>query len=202
MQNAFIRTLGTLTIIGAVSLMGCEDDPTDPIGEPATVEVTPDTANLTEIGATEQLSAAVRDGAGDLIEDAVVTWSSADETVAVVSADGAVTSVGVGETTVTATSGEASGTATVLVTDLSNPHEVVLDPDDHVIGIGDQYQLGATVLDGHGSYMVDVQLEWSVADEAVVTVDQYGMVTAVGEGTTTITAIIGEVSGTATVTVN
>ena len=62
---------------------------------------------LMALGETVQLAATVLDQNGQPVTGAVVTWTSSDEAVATVSADGLVTGVGNGTATITARSGSA-----------------------------------------------------------------------------------------------
>ncbi len=62
---------------------------------------------------------------------------------------------------------------------------------------GNTLQLTATVLPAEATGW---ELEWSSGDETVATVDENGFVTAVGEGETVITAAIGEISASCTIT--
>lgn len=78
--------------------------------EVQSVEVSPATATLTSKGETIQLTATVLpEGAGE------ATWTSSDETVATVSAEGIVTAVGEGTAIITATAGEKTATCTITV---------------------------------------------------------------------------------------
>lgn len=86
----------------------------DPL-RPATVGVAPATVQLTALGATEQLTAEVRDQNGKLMAGAAVSWSSSAAAVATVSASGLVTAATNGTATITATAGSASGSATATV---------------------------------------------------------------------------------------
>ena len=123
------RLLLTISAVISVTLWAyaCGDGTTDPpptFPEPATVTVSPGTAQLAAQGGTVQLSAEVRDQNGEVMARATVTWASSDEAVATVSASGLVTGVAVGSATITATAGSASGTATVTV--VANPDRVPL----------------------------------------------------------------------------
>jgi hypothetical protein len=90
-------------------------DPTwVPIVSRASVSVAPEETDLL-VAASAQLTADVYDKDGNLLTDPVVAWSSSDETVATVDADGLVQGVAAGEATITAESEGASGTATTLV---------------------------------------------------------------------------------------
>ena len=95
------------------------DNPTAPPTpepvRPATVTVSPATADLTALGATVQLTAEVRDQNARVMAGATVTWSSGDTSVATVDASGLVTAVGNGTATITATAGSAWGSTTVTV---------------------------------------------------------------------------------------
>ena len=62
-------------------------------------------------------------------------------------------------------------------------------------------QLNARVRDGNGRAMAGVAVIWTSLDAEVATVGASGLVAAAGNGTTTITATAGAVSGTAAVTV-
>lgn len=73
------------------------------------------------------------------------------------------------------------------------PLEATLEP-------GGTQQFVATITDLHGN-PVSADVAWSSSDENVATVDQFGFVTAVAEGTAIITATSERVSGSATLTV-
>ena len=79
------------------------------------IEIMPASATLGAPGETVQLTYTVYDGNGEVIPGAGVSWSSADDAVATVSATGLVTAVGNGNTRIMASSGEVSETITVTV---------------------------------------------------------------------------------------
>ena len=105
-----------------------EPTPTPPPPPPVatTVTVAPTSATLTAIGETVQLTAEVRDQNGRVMAGASVAWSSSDSSVATVDASGLATAADNGSATVTATSGAASGTATVSVEIPPNPERDAL----------------------------------------------------------------------------
>lgn len=82
---------------------------------PATVAVSPETAEFDRFRATEELTATVRDQDGNIMDAVVVTWSTEDADVAEVSATGVVTAVGSGVIKIVATAGEVSGSAGITV---------------------------------------------------------------------------------------
>ena len=161
------------------------------IQEASSVEVSPDSVEFTALGDTARLEATVLDANGSAVEGAVVAWSSADEGVATVDASGLVTAVGVGSAAVTATSGSASGSASVTVIQEASSVEVSPDSVEFTV-LGDTARITATVLDANGSAVAGAAVAWSSADESVATVDALGLVTAVGVGTTTVTASAGD----------
>jgi uncharacterized protein YjdB len=123
-----------------------------------------------------------------------VTWTSSATAVATIDASsGNLTAVGAGTTTITATSTfDPSRSDTMTVTVRPPPEtpavlSVVIDGDDLVLDIGDTAVLTATV-DATGG--ASQAVTWSSADSTVATIGATtGFLTAIGTGTTTITAI-------------
>ncbi|HEX9564176.1 MAG TPA: Ig-like domain-containing protein, partial [Gemmatimonadaceae bacterium] len=79
-----------------------------------TVSVTPSTLTLPPLG-TATLTAVVRAADGSIQPNSNVKWTSNDTNVALVASDGTVRAMAPGVATITATSGSASGSATVTV---------------------------------------------------------------------------------------
>ena len=171
-----------------------------PVATSITIE--PDAHTLEAVGATVQLTATVLDQHENVMADATVTWSSDDEAVATVDDAGLVTAVGNGTAQITARAGDASGTAAITVTQ-PVATTITIEPTAHTLeAIGATVQLTATVLDQHEKVMEDAAITWSSDDEAVATVDDAGLVTAVGNGTAQITAQSGDASSMASITVS
>ena len=167
---------------------------------PVEVAVDPEVAKLLAFEDTVRLSAEAFDANGHTIEDAPFTWTSDDTRVATVDADGLVAATGNGTATITATAGDVSGTATVTVE--QRPATVRVTPAaDTLPALGDAVRLSAEALDANGHAVADAEIAWSTDDAAVATVDAEGLVTAVANGTATITATGGEATGSAAVTV-
>ncbi|HEX2094079.1 MAG TPA: PQQ-dependent sugar dehydrogenase [Longimicrobiaceae bacterium] len=80
----------------------------------AAVVVAPDTATL-PVGSTRQLTATLRDAAGAPLTGRTVAWSSDNEAVAGVAADGTVTALDAGTAVITAESEGVKGTARITV---------------------------------------------------------------------------------------
>ena len=166
---------------------------------PTGVSVTPDTISLVSVGQQLQLSAEVRDQAGRTMEDAVVSWSSSESTVAAVSPEGQVTAVANGQTVIGATAGEAAGEALVTVMQVANV--VVVSPAYDTIAPGDTLRLAAEALDKNGHTVREAEFAWSSSDVAVGWVGDSGLLTGISPGVTVVTAATGMAAGTARITV-
>ena len=117
-----------------------------------------------------------------------VSWSSSNEAVATVSADGTVTAKSAGTAVITATT-ENGKTASCTITvekKLIPITEVYLDKSSATLTEGDTATLTATVLPENTTYSKDVS--WSSNNSEVAAVDANGTVTAKSVGTTIITA--------------
>ncbi len=168
--------------------------------EVGSVTVTPAADTLVAFGDTARLSAEAFDANGHTVEGAELSWASDDDAVATVDPSGLVTAAGNGTATITATAGSVSGTATVTVA--QEVGSVTVTPAaDTLVAFGDMARLSAEACDANGHTVEGAELSWASDDDAVATVDPSGLVTAASNGTATITATAGSVSGTATVTV-
>ena len=172
--------------------------PPDP-PRPTTVTVSPATTELTALGATVQLSAAVRDQNGQAMAGATVTWVSSAVGVATVNTSGLVTAVANGTATITATAGSASGSATVTVA--QEVSAVAVAPDTATVVEGDTLRLAATATDANAQVVAGAEFVWASGDTAVAVVDASGLVTGVGAGEAEVTATAAGVTGRATLTV-
>ncbi len=156
---------------------------------------------LTAIGQTQQIGITINPSDAD---NKAVVWESENPAVAVVSDIGVVTAIGNGETTVTVTTVDGGKTAscTVVVSIQSSVTGVSLDKTNlELTSEGAMANLTATVTPSDAS---DKTVTWTSSNEAVATVSAEGVVTAVANGTTTITVTTKEGGYTATckVTVN
>ena len=75
-------------------------------------------------------------------------------------------------------------------------------PSPVTLDIGDTNQFSATAFDQDDSVVDGVEFGWSCSGGDVGTIDEYGLFTAFAAGTTTVTATVDGISGTADVTVN
>lgn len=127
-------------------------------------------------------------------ETAIISWTSDDETVASV-AEGTITAIAPGTTTIRATVGEASASCSVTVTD-AEIESITLDKTSISLAEGEKTVLHAETKPED----VECTIIWKSSDEAIATVNE-GEVTAVSEGSATITATAGNASAACEVTV-
>ena len=116
--------------------------------------------------------------------DKTIHWSSSNEEVAKVDAQGLVTALSVGQATITATCGEASAQCEVSVVPVL-PAGIQLDPEQLDLNLYETFQLVATVSPAN---VTDASVVWSSSRPDVVQVDDQGLVTALSVGQATITA--------------
>lgn len=113
-----------------------------------------------------------------------VTWTSGNTDVATVSPDGIVRAVAGGTAVITCTTKNGSKTATCTVTVLEDAAGVKLPSATLSLYLGQIYTLKATVLP---TTATNKNVTWSSSDTSVVKVSSAGVLTAVKEGTATIT---------------
>lgn len=151
--------------------------------EPTSVTVDPTSASI-NLGSTLTLNASILpSGANQSL-----TWTSSNQSVATVN-QGLVTSVGVGQTTITARSVENTtlfATSTITVTnDPIAVTGITLDKESLSLNPGGTSQVNATINPSNAS---NKTINWSSNNTSVATVNETGLVSAVGIGNTVITA--------------
>jgi hypothetical protein len=128
--------------------------------------------------------------------DKTVTWTSGNPAVASV-ANGKVTALAEGTTIVTAQAGNQTATCEVTVRKFVAVTGVELSDLSLTLSIGDEITLEATVTPDDAT---DKTVTWTSSNAAVVSVDN-GKLTALTEGTATVTAQAGNQTATCEVTV-
>ena len=130
--------------------------------------------------------------------DKSVSWSSGDMDIATVAADGTVTAVSVGSTSITATCGEVSASCEVTVKPVPASTVTVKIPDAEIY-VGDKLTLTATVAPDNTT---DKTVMWGSSTPDIAYIDaETGELTALAPGVAKITATCGEVSASCEVTV-
>ena len=166
----------------------------------AAIDIIPVSATLTAIGDTIQLSATVKDGKNQPVPGATVSWSSSNPSVVTVSPRGLVTARGNGTATIRVTSGAKSLTAVITVAQLTTTIEITPAVAPLIV-VGQTLHLGATVRDPNNNLITDAGVSWASSNSSVATISPTGLVTAQGNGRTTIIASAGGLSHTVTITV-
>jgi uncharacterized protein YjdB len=164
------------------------------------VTLSPSTATLL-VGATQQLTPTVNPATAT---NKSVTYSSSNTGVATVNASGLVTAIAAGSSTITITTQDGAKTATCAVTvNATNVSvtSVSLSPGSVSLAIGGTQQLTPTILPANAT---NKTVNYSSSNSAVATVNAAGLVTAIANGTATITVttVSGSKTSTALITVS
>ena len=117
--------------------------------------------------------------------DKTLIWTSSDEEVATVDADGTVTPVSLGSCEITAKSIEDGVERTVEIVVVQLAEEIQFLCRVEELEVGGRVRVFATVLPENTT---NKSVEWSSSDESIATVDKYGVITAVSSGTAKIIA--------------
>ena len=161
-------------------------------------------ASSVDIGNTVKLTAVgtYSDGTKPDITSKV-TWTSADVSLATVSAQGVATAVSVGTVALTAALEGQVGTASITVTKSTAVLvSIAVTAPSATVDIGATVALVATGTYDDGSKKnISSSVNWTYSDATIATVSSTGTVTGVKAGTVTITATSGAKSGSVSLTV-
>jgi hypothetical protein len=157
-----------------------------------------DPPRLTSVGERIQLAAYPAFATGHTMPGRPVEWRSLDPDVVSVSDTGEVTALRAGSGRVEARYTWVTG---VLVVEVApEPASVEVDPSEVELGLDQTLPLAAVVRDSGGG-VIEAEVIWSSSAPQVASVSETGEVTGVTEGTATIQARAGEVTGHAEVVV-
>ena len=198
--TAVITTPGQANAIQSTAQLSVSSQPV------ASVSITPPSA-IIHVGYSRQFSALARDSAGQPLPGRPILWTSSNQAIASVDAvTGLVTGVTQGSVQIRATSEGAQGVVAVSV-DLVQVSSVVVTPPSATIMPAQTIQLTASPRDSAGNVIQGPALggrttNWSSANTGVATVSGTGLVTAVAQGTSNVSATIGGTAGQSAITVN
>jgi alpha-tubulin suppressor-like RCC1 family protein len=141
---------------------------------------------------------------GAVIPDCALVWSTSNSRVATVNASGVATGKSIGGpiTVQVQTASKPTLKAGVLLAVGSAVAIVAVSPTTATLTPAQALQVTAVVRDANGTTLTNRIVTWSSAAPSIASVTAAGLVTGVGPGTTTITAISEGRSGSMTVTVN
>ena len=155
---------------------------------PATVTLSDQELLFTELQRSVTVTATVLDGGGQGLPSSDIVWSAVNTSIATVGPTGVITSVGQGTTTVTATAGSVPASVTVRVA--TGPAEIEVTPTTVAFAaIGDTVTVSGSVLDAAGATLSGFAVTFTGQDTLIATIDSTGLVTAVAEGSTTVTVV-------------
>lgn len=134
-----------------------------------------------------------------------VSWSIEDETIATISSatgsEGLVTAVSAGQTVATAFHGDISGSAPVIVTDVSLS-AIEISPQDVQIQIDSTQQFEATgIFSDSSSQDITPLATWDSSDDNVAIIGSTGLATSLATGITTISAAWQSIQASTSLTV-
>lgn len=158
-------------------------------------------------GTTQQFTATAFDQFGaPLSPQPVITWSSNNDPIGTVDANGLFTAISEGTVSVSASAGTVSDTTTVTVTTAGNIpvlSSIVVDPSALTIPAGGTRSFTASGLDQFGNAInISSPIAWTSSNPAVGTINvSTGFFAAMGAGSTQVKAVSGAIEGSAGVTV-
>lgn len=165
----------------------------------AAVTVLPPLLTL-EIAQSSQLSATVRDSAGNVLAGRPITWVSNNAAVASVSpASGAMvtaTGIGVGSAVITASSEGVENRAIVTAILPTPVAAVAITPSGGAVAIGSTLQLNAVVVDGSGRTLNGRTVIWATGSPTAVAISATGLLSGltVHSGVTITATVEGKIA--------
>lgn len=150
-------------------------------------------------GRERQLHAAAVDAKGSPIPDVEVYWSSDDPQIATVDSDGILRAWRPGEITITAHAGTRKAEIQVRVLPMT-VLRIELQPTEALVLVGEELSLSAIVIGVDEEPLFGRTINWISSDESLATVDSRGFVQTLAPGLVTITAAVGDVMASSTLT--
>ena len=182
--------------------IGCGVPSSAPAPTTASVSVVVNSSSL-QVGQATQAVATARDGSGNVLSGKTAQWSSTNNSVATVDANGRVTAVGAGSASVSATIDGVSGSAGVSVA-AATPVPVAsvqVSPANASVAVGGQVAFTAVARDASGNQITGRSTSWASSMPGVATIDASGLASGVAAGSTTITASVDGVTNSTPLTV-
>ena len=130
-----------------------------------------------------------------------VTWSSSNTAVATINSSGLATAVAGGASTVSARLGNVSNSTTMTVITLQS---ITISPLNPSIFVGSKQQFSVTGHYSNGSVLdLTSRATWSSSKTSIATITSPGgLATGLSKGSSTIKAVLGDLSASTTLTVN
>ena len=189
------KPVARLALLAAIFSCSSPNEP-EPV---ATVTVTAGAPSV-KAGKTIQLTGQPKDADGNSLTGRVVTWTSGNNGVATVSADGLVSALVPGTVLITATSEGKIGNFSLTVARASLASIVVTVTPSQLI-VNQTVTASTTMTDSTNRVATDAVLNWASSNPGVASVNGSGSITALSPGTTRIDASAEGITGSATITV-
>jgi len=152
-----------------------------------------------EVGQNQNFQASPRDKYDQPIS-ATISWTSSNPRIGTIDSSGLFTAKSSGTTTITATSGTFSGTATVTVPPIPVLTTITVSPSTASVIVGKTENFYFSPEDQFGTF-IETTVVWSSSDTKVGTIDHNGVFSAKTSGKTKVSAVNGNVIGSASVSV-
>lgn len=195
------RSAGNVTVTASFSGLGGRASVVVTAAQLRAIAITP-SVNSAPAGVSQALlaSGTYSDGSVAPLSPGV-SWSSSNPAVATIDNAGLLSTLKVGGTTITATSGSVTGSLDVNV-NASQLQSLKVGPSDSVVAVGTLRKLIVSGVYTDGStWPINSGVSWSSANPGVATVNESGVVAGVAPGVTEATAAAAGVSGRASITV-
>lgn len=183
-----MKKLYLLIIISSLVLIGCTKKVESVTISPEEIELNADNHETYQLKAVVDPKSATKQ----------LTWTSSNEFVATVNDNGIVQSKDIGECTITAQAGDKSANCLVIVYDATTTLQSITFTDaSKTISVGQSEKLTYSLKPS----FLHPKLTWASSDNNIVKVSENGTITALAEGTATITATHKDITGTCKITV-
>lgn len=163
------------------------------------VTLSPSTFSL-RVGESRTITATVRNSRGEVVTGRTIAWTSSAPAIATVDQSGRVTGILPGPAVITAKVDGLEASAGVTVS-LVPVRSVTVAPTSASMLVGDRQAFTVTAVDEAGQPVTGRAVTWRSSNTGVAAVSSTGEVIALAAGSSTITATIDGVEGTASVTV-
>lgn len=184
---------GTAVITATDGSLSGKTNLTVPAPALVSIAVTPASASIVKGNTQQYIATGTYADNSTQVITAQVTWKSSAPAVSTISAVGLASGVGAGSASITAVSGGITSPAVSLTVTAATLVSVAVTPANPVLPVSSSQQLVVIGTYSDGS-TVDLtsSATWTSSTPAVATVSNAGVVTtALGKGTTTITATLG-----------
>ena len=161
----------------------------------ASVTVNPSSPQQLMVGSTRMFAATARTADGSTRDDVEVSWTSSNTAVVSIDSMGVATAAGIGTAIIRAVADGVTSAPVMISVIAPQVESVTVSPSSpQRLTVGAIRVFAATVRTTDGSSLEDAEVTWTSSNTAVVTIDESGLTTAVGVGTTMIRAVSGGVT--------